>query len=308
MTVPADQVEQFARLFAGRTDAVGTDQGGMLPATPESWEGLWELHLNGNSPIGTYPLLDDNTVTWGCIDFDEGEDASWAHAVNVTTVLSTFDVKGWIERSRSKGYHVWVFPEYPNAAEVMREALLAACQLVDAPTTEINPKQVDVTKLGKGKGNYLRLPYAHARASGRQEMVDPIGPASSTLTLSWFLERALSELTPWHNLYRLSELYSPPVIARPQVEPSKLDGDPVKRMGGLAYTIWKDGPLPDRTTGHMDRSGGLFKLAVELRKDGQHTYGEALQLVSDADYRWGKYMDRDGHDGQIVQLLGKIWG
>lgn len=180
--MPDSLVVEFANLFQGRTDAVGTEAGGCI-RLPGEWavQRAIDLHLGhgGKDAIGIYPMrlfpmakatgsgefvrAEDATneaewrVHWGCIDFDEGEEISLVHARNVRTALQQLGLTSWIERSRSKGFHVWLFADEWVPARTMRRALLAACQLVDAPTKEINPKQEELND--DQLGNYVRLSH-----------------------------------------------------------------------------------------------------------------------------------------------------
>ena len=188
-------------------------------------------------PIGVYPMttiIDDDwttvgathgpwrwTVKWGCIDFDEGDEASWVHASNVHSVLAQLGTKSWIERSRSKGYHVWVFLDHWGDPDTVRRALLGACQIVAAPTKEINPKQVE---LPEGSiGNYVRLPYPGALARGavrraieaanllphgRRTMVSPAD--GEPIDLSSFVSVACETLVSESDIELLASYYIPP--------------------------------------------------------------------------------------------------
>ena len=135
---------KFANLFEGRTDTYGAEEGRAELAVGVEYIDRIDEHLNGERPVGIYPLMyiepDGWCVRWGCVDFDEGDEASWVHACNLHAVLSELSVTAYVERSRSKGYHVWVFSSDLVPAHVMRRALLGATQIAQAPLKEINPK------------------------------------------------------------------------------------------------------------------------------------------------------------------------
>ena len=143
--------DTFITLFQGNPAVIGTEEGGCDRSPHKTtadhmawWVTQMQQHLDGGPQAGVYPMVqtsDGFVVHWGCIDVDEGEEASLIHASNIVTVLRKFGVTGWIERSRSKGYHVWVFAQDWVPAQLMRHALLAAAQIAQAPTREINPKQ-----------------------------------------------------------------------------------------------------------------------------------------------------------------------
>jgi len=219
-------INLFAALFAGGHIATDdpTDNKGFRPwenpaggwhkATGAGYTTAVEDHLtNADKPnIGVYPLTRHNTeddaavyvTQWGCVDFDEGEEASLAHAVNLQTVLQQLQVTSWIERSRSKGYHLWVFFEEPLPARKVREGLIGACNVVDAPTVEVNPKQLVLT--GQGLGNGVRLPYGYPRNEHRNIVVY----GGADMSLDGFAELASkTRVTPvaWN---AVTALYSPP--------------------------------------------------------------------------------------------------
>jgi hypothetical protein len=313
-------ITAFAELFEGRFDAYGTEDGG-AERVPDGDEGEYIArilrHLNGTAPIGTY-LLDGQGDTvkcrWGCVDFDEGEAASWAYALNLQTILAEFDVDAWVERSRSKGYHVWIFLTAWTPARLVREALLAACQMVGSPIKEVNPKQIELEyddELDRERlGNYVRLPYPGAMAAdgealrldARRVVVDDDGVP---YTLEEFVIGASESRTPPEKLEALAALYAPPVRIQPvaPIVPSDGSRPAVRRLSGLAFTIYEQGPYQGG-----DRSDTLFKLARLMREEGELTHGEALDLLRDADSRWGKFVAR-GASGErsLRQLLDKAW-
>lgn len=218
----------FANLFAGRTDAYGTEYGGCEWAQSERHVAEYITrvadHLDGVRPLGVYPAYPGPESVllcwWGCVDLDEGED-SLDDAMNLINLLHQFNIIGWLERSRSKGYHVWVFAEAPVTAETMRNALLAACQMVDAPDREVFPKQ---TSLAPGKvGNYVRLPYPGALAKREQPL-----PTERQIVLNEqdlspyivgdFLDAAEATRSTPNELDELAKLYQPPAPQRRRLD------------------------------------------------------------------------------------------
>ena len=119
-----------------------------------------------------------------------GEVESWSHALNVRELLVDMDVPVWIERSRSKGYHVWLFCGDWVSARWMRRLLFGACQAVGAPTKEVNPKS---ERLGRTSwGNFVRLPISRARSghSVHQVIVDLL---EVPIPLDPFVQEALEK-------------------------------------------------------------------------------------------------------------------
>jgi len=283
-------VDAFHDLFTGRRDAIGLEQGGAYRnhSTNPDWfrdqmrEHLW---VGRHAAIGVYPMMQrengtDWRVKWGCIDFDEGEDESLVHARNTQRILARFGVVGWIERSRSKGYHVWVFAQEWVPATMMRQALLAACQLVGAPTKEINPKQTSLQwdegcpedcsarhqHYGAGwqLGNYVRLPYprqtTEETSDRRAVYTYDENSLAHRLTVERFATEAHATRTPTDALEALQDRYTPPPPLPTHTRPVDAHRPAERRLGGLAYAKWKDGPL-----GAVDdRSAWLWGAAREL--------------------------------------------
>lgn len=273
----------FADLFAGRVDVYGKGgaQGGCVKE-PLTYDHYY-AHLEGTLPIGVYPQRDDYKVKWGCSDIDV-EDFGLAY--NIRAALNTLGIVGWIELTRSAHYHVWVFCEQWTTAAVVRRALLVAHELAGVPPKEVNPKQGSLE--GMNYGNYVRLPYpgwfTHTRLSGeRQVMIVPKGPPFS---LEQFLPAAWRRRADHHTLHRAANLYREPekkAVVLGNLVP--LNDTLTTRLNGLAWTVYKDGPLDG------DRSAALFKLAAGCKTSGLNPT-EALTIVTDADLRWGKYHSR----------------
>ena len=323
-----DITDGFIELFQGNTSAVGTEEGGCERLNVDAfgdvaWRDMVSMHLRGTrTPVGVYPMVarikgvakervtewhTQWAVRWGCVDFDEGDEVSWAHAVNVQAVLRECEIQSWIERSRSKGYHVWVFASEWVPAVDMRRALLGACQIVEAPQREINPKQ---TELKDGQlGNYVRLPYPNCMRPGYLAVDTPrrvvvnASPNQWAYSMEMFVREALQKRVTPERLAQVGlALYTePPKRQRMVTTTSSMGGSAVGRMSGLAYRIWDDGPLEGMGRGHT-----LYKLGCQLFEDGQHTAEEAEELLIDADTRWGKFVDR-GDEHLITRMVDKIW-
>lgn len=319
----SDPVSRFAALFAGRQDAFGEEDGGCHRVADGGYDNTstyYNDHLRGIDPIGVYPMVpraalamgDDWShwyVRWGCVDFDirSGKKPSGdyltehgchAAAVALVVALQHVSVTGWIEVTRTRGRHVWVFADSWVPAATMRRALLVACGVAGVPTREVNPKQekLDVDSLG----NYVRLPYPGALA---REPIDNrwiYGAAGDgcdlVLKLARFLDLAETSLTHLSTLTQLANLYAPPekkVYSPPRRPWTEYTGD----LNGLGKKMVQEGPLPD-----MDRSGYLYKLACVCRDSGL-TEGEAVAVVRTADeVHTRKFSERRDSDKRYDDL------
>lgn len=302
-------VEQFAALFQGRHDAQGTERGGAERRAP-----VFDDHLDGTSPpIGIYPVA-HNTVRWGCVDLDvrrEGKTGDYANeedahtaALNLRNALVTAGIPSWIERTRSRGRHVWVFVPTWIGARTMRRALLVACQLADVPPREVNPKSEHLEP--HELGNYVRLPYpgwlgrvAPAAMPDTRVMVDDGG---CTHTLWGWLDRV--ELALPSRVGDLAALYvPPPPRTRVADEIRQHDGQlnpVVRRLNGLAFTIFTQGPHDG------DRSRALWALARACEESGLNM-GEAFAILADADARWGKMHARSDGERQLQRIIERAY-
>ena len=291
---------RFARLFAGRGDAWGAVEGRSVKE--KITLNLFQEHLFGEGSVGIYPLLDDGTVHWGCVDVDEGYDLI-AIAINVWRALKHLGITAWVERTKGKGFHVWTLCSDWVPAEDMVAAQRVACALADYRPKEVNPKQ---TSLAPGQiGNYVNLCYAKRWVDeGRRVIID--AEDRSPIPLTMFLHVAEQSLNVPAVIAKAAALYVPPpppkavAIVKPAV-------DPGPRLRGIAKRLYEEGPLPNRNTGRIDRSAALQRLAHLLRADGFDP-GEAYHLVADLDSRLGKYAGRADAELQYQRIIERAYG
>jgi len=161
-------------LFAGRRDAYGKGRGLCVkaPVTEE----LIGRHLAGEIAVGIYPLLADGLCHWVCVDLDlpgEPDLAQWAKALGLYESLRRLGCSPFIERSQSKGYHLWTFFADPVEAAWARQVAAKAIADAGLPAdTEIFPKHDCLTPEVPFSG-YVNLPFAGQNGNGRRVMVNP---------------------------------------------------------------------------------------------------------------------------------------
>jgi hypothetical protein len=295
-----EQVDRFKRLFRGRGDVWGHDEGRCVKE--KLVDEHWADHLAGRSGIGIYPAVPvpDGRVlcAWGCTDIDIED---YDRALLLQETLAQVDINGFIERSRSKGYHVWIFANRPVSATDMRNMQLAAHQVADIPPIEVNPKQTDVT-LGK-YGNYVRLPYfgGLVETPARRVVLDGRG---EPMPLEHFLDEAERFITDADTIINVAALYQPPKQQAVQIDMSQLDediGNVLRNISPLGYVIWRDGPLEGN-----DRSRTVMRLA-HLCRDSGLTPSQAVVVVRDADRRWGKFHDRTDAEEQYTNIVTRAY-
>jgi len=293
-------IDNFVTLFRGRGDCYGSDDGGCVRKPLERQ--TFVDHLEGKSGIGVYPAVPSSTpfCVWGCSDIDV-EDLPSARLLQRT--LKTAGVMSWVERSRSKGYHVWVFAEDRVPAEDMRRMLLAAHQVADYPAREVNPKQSDVS--AHKVGNYVRLPYLGGLVDTPQRRVI-LDDHDTPMPLDVFVYHAIRDRTPVERIQFLASHYVPPARVTPSIDFSSLTDEDLEEAlrttSPLARVIWKQGPLESQ-----DRSTALMRLAHVCYRSGV-TPSMCRVIVVDADKRWGKYHLRgDAGQAEINKIVERAY-
>lgn len=318
---------RLARLFQGRTDAWGAIHGQAvkLPLLPKDWDN----HVNADGSVGVYPLVprlgrdtydamygdtsevDSWVCRWGCVDIDNGYEASLPVARNLHAAYSVLGLTSWIERTKSKGYHCWLLASDWVPAVTMRNVQLLACALIEYAPREVNPKQ---TELADGQlGNYVNVPYAKKWCESPRGvpwtrlMLDP-RQTDWFYGLQPFLDAAEANLNTPEKLGAVADLYKVPPAPRPACDWSghrHVNYKPY--LSPLTYKVLEEGPLPSLETGHIDRSAGLQKLAHLCAKDGLQP-SETYAVVAEADVRWGKYSTRSDCELQLRKIVEKAYG
>jgi TOTE conflict system, Archaeo-Eukaryotic Primase domain len=128
-----------------------------------------ERHLDGSGPrVGTHPLAQDSTTTRVVVDLDTEMPGL---AQRIAKDLIAHELPAAIERSKSKGYHVWLFFERPIPGT---DAQRLARYLSDRFTWvgEYFPRQ-DAISEKKPLGNFVFLPlYGRDVSEGRTVFLD----------------------------------------------------------------------------------------------------------------------------------------
>ena len=300
--------DKMLHLFGGRMDAWGQDwvdlEGDVRgravhgPVTAD----LINDHLEGRQGVGIYPMWYQNEkwwVKWGCCDIDTGD---WNEAYGLAVALRSMGFTPFIERSRSKGWHVWVFADGPVEAYKMRRALKVAYAACDLQAREANPKAEELRP--DQLGNYVRLPYKGGKNGCLERqtfMTDwnadndgtPIGVGT------WFGEfDSTMRAHPGTIDYWAGKWKEP---KRKKFNRPSISEDRLKELfAGINQDLFdfiKDGPK-----GSGDRSEALVALAFKMRRGG-YTPEETYAAVEAADQRWGKYHLRPDGDVYLLDIV-----
>ena len=144
-------VKLFKKYFSGRTDVYG--HANKFCVKEKINDKVIQEHLDGVNRIGIYPLFDNTFTNWIAIDIDKHE---FNLARDYVLAAENYKLPTYIERSKSKGYHVWMFFEEPVLALKARlvvEQILSDINL----TCEVFPKQ-DATDEFNPFGNFIFMP------------------------------------------------------------------------------------------------------------------------------------------------------
>ena len=173
---PADKIRLFKGLFMGLRSVYGTydpKTGKVRQVKEPVTDDVIRAHLTGKQSYGAYLLVGNRTGALA-VDFDENE---LCLPISFVAGAKRYAVSAYIERSKSKGYHVWIF--FEKGGVPARKARLVAHKILadmGRPRTEVFPKQ-DALANGVLYGNFIHAPLFGALVpQGRTIFVDPAEP------------------------------------------------------------------------------------------------------------------------------------
>jgi hypothetical protein len=147
----------FRRRFAGRRDVYGTYdlRTGMARQVKQPvTDAVVRAHLLGHQPWGVYLLQDDRTQA-AVVDFDF---ADLEPILDFVRQAWQSGLPAYIERSKSKGHHVWLFFGAPGVkAAKARSVIRRVLAEIRQPGVEVFPKQDRLTAHCR-YGNFIYAP------------------------------------------------------------------------------------------------------------------------------------------------------
>lgn len=168
-----EKVTLFRSFFSGLTNVYGTYD----PATGRSWQikehvndNIILAHLRGAKPYGVYLLVDDRTRAVA-VDFD---DPDGNPPIDFLNASRNYGLPAYIETSKSKGFHVWIFFEERGVkAAKARLVVKHILEEIEHPHIEIFPKQ-DSLDTRTSFGNFINAPlFGGLVPKGKTVFVDP---------------------------------------------------------------------------------------------------------------------------------------
>ena len=169
----AEKIGIYQSLFMGLRNVYGTydlQTGKVRQVKEPVTDKVLYGHLTGKQSYGVYLLVGDKTGALA-VDFDEDD-----LAVPIAYVAGArrYSLSAYIERSKSKGYHVWIFFEN-GGVSAFKARLISQKILTDMgrPTIEIFPKQDSLTD-DVTYGNFINAPlFGKLVPKGRTVFMDP---------------------------------------------------------------------------------------------------------------------------------------
>ena len=152
--ISAERLRRFRSLFVAREDAYAIWKGDQIVAVrgPLSDEVL-AAHLAGEYRVGTYLIMLDGKTPFLVFDIDE---QNRKLVKRILRRLQERSVTAYVERSKSKGFHIWVFVDKPIRAPRARQFAGVVLSGLEKYKIEVFPKQDKVS--AEGLGNCIWLP------------------------------------------------------------------------------------------------------------------------------------------------------
>lgn len=257
----AAKVALFRRCFTGLPHVYGTYDvrtGRVRQVKQPVTDQVILAHLQGRQSYGVYLLVKDRTKAV-VADFDTGD---LTGPMDFLAAARGYSIPAYIERSKSKGYHVWIFLDEKGVraakARLVVRHILAE---IEQPSTEVFPKQ-DSLDTNVTYGNFIHSPlFGRLVPKGRTVFVDPNDPAkfhpdqwSLLANVDRVFEGHIDDIIELNGLESLSQQRTSPTS-----EP--YDGRRVFGLPTCAQAMLAEGVTANQRV-------ESFRLAVNLRRAG----------------------------------------
>ncbi|ONN26436.1 hypothetical protein XJ44_08945 [Thermosipho affectus] len=179
-------LRKFLELFSGREDvfAVQLNDGTYRPIRRSINFNDVKKHISGKTTIGIYQLKKNDEIKFAVFDVDikksfleNNKNTYFEEAKTVTlkisSILSQYNIKNYIEFTGNRGYHVWFFFDEALSSykvKVFMESILKNIHLEESIGIEVFPKQ---PTLNGGLGNLIKVPLGlHKKTYKKAVFVD----------------------------------------------------------------------------------------------------------------------------------------
>ena len=251
------KIQIFAGVFQGLRSAYGT----YSPETGKHWQVKERVrkktiyhHLKGIQPYGFYPLVGENTRV-GVVDFDHHNPEP---PVQYISRARHHGIKTYLERSKSKGFHVWMFfPKEGVSADKVRKVIQFLLDEIEQSEVEIFPKQ-DRMYSNNTFGNFINAPlFGRFVAEGRTVFIKPEN-----------LKPCQDQWEVLESIQRISEHQLDAIIDINSLDRKKINIDSTSSGSKTGYAlpacirrILEEGVM-------FDQRVACFRLAVHFRRIG----------------------------------------
>ena len=169
----ADKIKLFKDLFNGLDNAYGTydiRSGQSRQVKAPVTDTVLKAHLMGRQPYGIYLLVKDKTSAV-VADFDSLDRLP---PYEFISAARHYELKAYIESSKSKGYHTWIFFEKNGVlSRKARQVVKHILEEIEQPSVEIFPKQ-DRLDSNTCYGNFINAPlFGTMVPKGKTVFIDP---------------------------------------------------------------------------------------------------------------------------------------
>ena len=215
-------------------------------------------HLTGRRPLGLYFLTGTHTRAL-VVDYDV-DDAN--APLDLVSLAAHYGIPAYIEKSKQKGFHVWVLFSPPGVTAAKARAVALHILGEAGHKAEVFPKQ-DAIDLSRGEyGNFINLPFfGPLVALGRTVFVEP----------KHGLKPARNQWDYLEQMNLVSESVLDDIIAANEIAAGPNNGSTSPLILGTVEPAWTLPPCARRMLeeGVTDfQRVACFRLAILLRRIG----------------------------------------
>jgi len=257
----AEKIRIFRKLFTGLTNVYGTydpASGRSIQVKTLVTDKVLYAHLTGRQPYGVYLLVKDHTLSI-VVDFDTNNTLEPKDFVDRA---KHYGISAYIERSKSKGYHVWIFFEEKGVPALKARLVVNhILEEIAESDTEVFPKQ-DTLDKNVQFGNFINAPlFGRLVPQGKTVFVDPktFKPYPNQWDFLESVERIGEHILD--DIIEINNLSIPQTEPRPSKSNSANGGPGRFGLPACAQKMLKDGVV------HFQRVS-CFRLAVHLKRLG----------------------------------------
>ena len=259
-----EKIRIFKSCFSGLQNVYGTYDtrtGKVRQVKEPVTDKIIKDHLTGRQSYGVYLLTGEKTSALA-VDFDQDDIHQPAIFLCKAKCLG---ISAYVERSKSKGYHVWIF--FEQGGVVARKARLVAAKILadmGKSQTEVFPKQDSLN--GISYGNFINAPlFGSLVPKGRTVFTDPADPTKPYPDQWELLERV--QRVPEYRLDAIIESCKLNEQA-PIAERSRCNGNSNSDYSGSSFGLPPCGRrmLTEGVDSYQRVS--CFRLAVHLKRNG----------------------------------------